>query len=222
MRCLVLLSPMLSYRHTKAAAAAVIIGCSVIAAILIFFGHTEEQSSSSDDARHVRRRLSTPPQNELQNEIPQYQRGLYSHGGGYSDEQVQESEARMVQENNAQTSIIYPWARDLLIPLTDIHMPNPEGETAIFWHIPKSGGTTAKNFYKCLHLSIDIASHPVTILDNERKRFVQAGMVDVLFSSMPDLAVQNLFSSRHKGRAMALFRPPVDRLFSKFFYLQIA
>ena len=217
-----------TYRYTKAAAA-VIIGCSVIAAILIFFGHTEEQSSnSSNGARHVRR-LSTPPITELQkNGIPQYQQGLYfQHGGDSSEGQVQESannnlEARMAQENAAQTSMIYPWASDLLEPLTDIHMPNPEGETAIFWHIPKNGGTTANNFYKCLHLSIDIASHPVTILDEKRKSFVQAGMVDVLFSSMPDLAVQNLFSSGHKGRAMALFRPPVDRLFSKFFYLQIA
>jgi len=46
--------------------------------------------------------------------------------------------------------------------------------------------------------------------------------VDIIFSSLPDYAVEHLFDESHKGRMLSMFRPPVDRLTSKFFYLGIA
>ena len=46
--------------------------------------------------------------------------------------------------------------------------------------------------------------------------------VDIIFSSFPDYAVEHLFDESHKGRMLSMFRHPVDRLTSKFFYLGIA
>ena len=44
----------------------------------------------------------------------------------------------------------------------------------------------------------------------------------VIFSSAPEKVITALFDENHKGRVLAMFRHPVDRLVSKFFYLQIA
>jgi len=46
--------------------------------------------------------------------------------------------------------------------------------------------------------------------------------VDIIFSSFPSYAVEHLFDESHKGRMLSMFRHPVDRLTSKFFYLGIA
>jgi hypothetical protein len=46
---------------------------------------------------------------------------------------------------------------------------------------------------------------------------------DVMFSMIPDVVATTLFNPpSNKGRLLALFRHPVDRLISKFYYLQIA
>jgi hypothetical protein len=41
-----------------------------------------------------------------------------------------------------------PWAHHNLVDVTEA--PDPSRETALFWHIPKSGGTTAKRLYQCM------------------------------------------------------------------------
>mmetsp|Transcript_13745 Transcript_13745/g.29873 ORF Transcript_13745/g.29873 Transcript_13745/m.29873 type:complete len:370 (-) Transcript_13745:146-1255(-) len=46
------------------------------------------------------------------------------------------------------SNAIPPWAQNNLIDVNE--PPNPSEETALFWHIPKSGGTTAKRLYECL------------------------------------------------------------------------
>jgi hypothetical protein len=47
---------------------------------------------------------------------------------------------------------IYPWAEHNLKALTDnLDLGN---ETPLFWHIPKSGGTTAEAIYQCLGMTI--------------------------------------------------------------------
>jgi hypothetical protein len=76
--------------------------------------------------------------------------------------------------------------------------------------------------YKCLGLDIDIRSQPETINTATELNLVQSGMVDIFFSSFPDYAIDQMFDPAHKGRVLAMFRDPVDRLTSKFFYLQIA
>mmetsp|Transcript_29523 Transcript_29523/g.62212 ORF Transcript_29523/g.62212 Transcript_29523/m.62212 type:complete len:108 (-) Transcript_29523:668-991(-) len=51
---------------------------------------------------------------------------------------------------------------------------------------------------------------------------VQSGLVDMIITSDIAYAIENLFDEYHKGRVVALFRHPVDRLVSKFYYLQKA
>ncbi|KAL7529500.1 hypothetical protein ACHAXR_004756 [Thalassiosira sp. AJA248-18] len=175
------------------AVAAVIVGACLIASVII-----DEPSflwsdgDGGDEAHRLRRTLSSLP----------------SGDDGEDEHQA-----------NATLSM-YPWAQTLLRPLSTI--PEPSRETVLFWHIPKSGGSTAKTLYRALGKSIVISSQPTAILDSQKKGLVQSGQVDIIFSSFPDFAVSHLYDSSHKGRALGLFRHPVDRLISKFFYLQIA
>lgn len=115
---------------------------------------------------------------------------------------------------------IYPWAKNLIRPLSVT--PEPSRETVLFWHIPKSGGSTAKAIYRCMGKTIDIESQREDILRAKDTGLVSSGKVDIIFSSFPDFAIQNLFDPSHKTRVLALFRHPIDRLISKFYYLQIA
>eukprot|EP00569_Conticribra_weissflogii_P019015 CAMPEP_0171448150 /NCGR_PEP_ID=MMETSP0881-20121228/39471_1 /TAXON_ID=67004 /ORGANISM="Thalassiosira weissflogii, Strain CCMP1336" /LENGTH=344 /DNA_ID=CAMNT_0011972577 /DNA_START=10 /DNA_END=1041 /DNA_ORIENTATION=+ len=48
---------------------------------------------------------------------------------------------------------IHQWAEIDLIPV-DQTPSTSQHETALFWHIPKSGGTTLKRLYKCFGVSI--------------------------------------------------------------------
>ena len=86
----------------------------------------------------------------------------------------------------------------------------------------QSGGSTAKSIYKCFGKNIRVLSLPSSIYEAEKNSLVASGEVDMIFSSYPDLATQHLFDPFHKGRAMVMLRHPVDRLVSKFYYLQIA
>jgi len=119
-----------------------------------------------------------------------------------------------------RTYTLYPWARRLIRPLTTT--PEPERETALFWHIPKSGGSTVKQLYKCMGKKIDVKSRPAEILESKELGLIQSGEIDLVFSSFPGFAIEHLVDSAHKVRALGMFRHPVDRLVSKFYYLQIA
>jgi len=113
-----------------------------------------------------------------------------------------------------QGAEIYPWASRLVAPVASA--PDPARETALFWHMPKSGGTTVKNLYKCMGKAVAIFH-----LDIE-KTLVQSDKVDILVSTCPAYAIEQLFDPSHRARVLAVFRHPVDRLISKFFYLQAA
>jgi len=149
----------------------------------------------------------------------------------------------------------YSWAIDFMKPANA--PPLPEEETVLFWHIPKSGGTTAVAIYACLgqtivnqvgtipkfghdqdkelttfqpwkkwgvnttYVNVDTNTEP-GILRAKEMGLVPSGIADVIFTTEPHFAIENLYDSSHRGRAMALFRHPVDRLVSKFFYLQVA
>jgi len=56
----------------------------------------------------------------------------------------------------------------------------------------------------------------------KHKGLVPSGQADLIFSSFPDLAIEHLYDEQHKARVLAMFRHPVDRLVSKFYYLQVA
>jgi hypothetical protein len=55
-----------------------------------------------------------------------------------------------------------------------------------------------------------------------RLGLVPRGLADLIVTSDPKDAVEQLLDRRHRGRLLALFRHPVDRLVSKFRYLQTA
>ena len=51
-------------------------------------------------------------------------------------------------------STLLPWAHYNLRSVKE--RPDPSSETALFWHIPKSGGTTAKQIYQCMGKTLTI------------------------------------------------------------------
>lgn len=60
------------------------------------------------------------------------------------------------------------------------------------------------------------------ILRAEKLGLVASKKADMIFTSDVNFAVQHLYDPSHKGRIFALFRNPVDRSVSKFYYLQTA
>ena len=68
-------------------------------------------------------------------------------------------------------------------------------------------------------LNMEVIAQPPDILKLRDDGFVHSGNVDMLFTSYPDYATKKLFDGDHRGRMLALFRHPVERLISKFYYL---
>jgi len=60
------------------------------------------------------------------------------------------------------------------------------------------------------------------ILRAERLGLVPSRKADIIFSSDVYFASDHLFDESHRGTILALFRQPIDRLVSKFYYLQTA
>lgn len=165
--------------------------------------------------------------------------------------------ARGRNADRADAGPLYPWARHHLLPLT----ATPARETVVFWHINKSGGTTAQSLMACLgrtntqqltlasrvgalprfghdrdaalvvfrpwkgndatYVNVDTSS-AAGMLRAARMGLVASGLADVIVSADPAFAVAHLYDRAHRGRATALFRHPVERLVSKFYYLQTA
>ena len=53
-------------------------------------------------------------------------------------------------------------------------------------------------------------------------KLVQSGKADLIFTTDVKFAVETLFDKDHQGRLFALFRHPIHRLVSKFYYMQSA
>lgn len=155
----------------------------------------------------------------------------------------------------AGASTLMPWAEHHLVDVTD--RPDPSKETALFWHIPKSGGTTAKRLYQCMGqtlahrvgadpryghdkdteivvfephagsgkdwkvVNVDTTIKP-GILKAKKMGLVQSHTTDLIFTMEPQFAGSELYDEDHKGRFLAIFRHPVDRALSMFFYLGTA
>jgi len=150
-------------------------------------------------------------------------------------------------------STLLPWAHYNLRSVKE--RPDPSSETALFWHIPKSGGTTAKRLYQCMGktlahrvgadprfghdqeneivvfephegkdwkvVNVDTTIKP-GILRAKELGLVQSHTTDLIFTMEPAFAGEQLYDEDNKGRFLALFRHPVDRAASMFFYLQKA
>jgi len=150
-------------------------------------------------------------------------------------------------------STLLPWAHYNIRSVKE--RPDPSSETALFWHIPKSGGTTAKRLYQCMGktlahrvgadprfghdqeneivvfephegkdwkvVNVDTTIKP-GILRAKELGLVQSHTTDLIFTMEPAFAGEQLYDEDNKGRFLALFRHPVDRAASMFFYLQKA
>jgi hypothetical protein len=60
------------------------------------------------------------------------------------------------------------------------------------------------------------------ILHAEDLGLVPSHVADLIFTSAPSFAIEHLYDDSHRGRALGLFRHPIERLVSKFYYLQVA
>jgi hypothetical protein len=119
----------------------------------------------------------------------------------------------------------------------------------VFWHVPKSGGTSMKDLAHCLHLVVASQSgkasgYPASleVLYSNGRSFVNVDVSskkgikeahDLGFSSNDHLeeiiltphlyeAAKNLLDPEHPGALFALLRHPVERAVSLFYYLQHA
>lgn len=147
------------------------------------------------------------------------------------------------------------WKRNL----QPIKQKPQDSDTILFWHLPKCGGTTAKNLYICMEKTIttrvgvlpqfghqntkelivfqpypsqkwktvNVDTTTITGIKRAMKmKLVQSHTADLIFSMEMGTAVKYLFDNRDKGRnkarVIAMFRHPVTRLVSKFYYLQVA
>lgn len=108
-------------------------------------------------------------------------------------------------EENVSDKGIYTWAQNHLVSVTE--SPRPEEEQGIFWHIPKSGGSTAKDIFDCFHRNVQVISRPEDVVAASERRLVQSGEVDIISTSYPDYAMKKLFDEDHKVRGSFLFGP---------------
>lgn len=138
---------------------------------------------------------------------------------------------------------------------------DPYDETAIpmFWHIPKSGGSSVKNAVGGCHRFVMATEFGITDGHNQDTEvaivypripgasavvdrspfvnvdvtttdgiaraksmgFADAGLADVVVSPFV-YETNDLFTSTAKGRMFTVFRHPVDRAISMFYYIQVA
>ena len=152
-----------------------------------------------------------------------------------------------IDEQKKRPRPLYEWTNHLH-PISSI--PNPSTETSLFYHIPKSGGTTVQSTYECFSLSLanrvgaDDTNELVSFkpwpynskaryvnvdtttrkgIDRARKLgLVSSNLADLIITSDPVYAIENLYSKDERGRVLLMMRHPVDRLVSKFYYLQMA
>jgi len=123
------------------------------------------------------------------------------------------------------------------------------GVTPFYWHIPKAGGTTVQDEYvECFslveaseiggvdqgnslelveinggnyHVNVDTSILP-GILHAAELDLVPSQMAEIIFSPLLHESSTHLFSPNFKGQMFAMFRHPVDRVISLFYYLRSA
>lgn len=125
-------------------------------------------------------------------------------------------------------------------------------EVPFFWHVPKSAGSTIKDMYSNCYGLVEASESGITeghendevlqvvtledgwkflnvdttiptgIERAARMKAAESDMLDLLVSPLPYEAVPKLLSSDHKGRFFTVFRDPIERVVSIFYYLQKA
>ena len=72
-----------------------------------------------------------------------------------------------------------------------------------------------------LFVNVDTITRP-GILRAERLGLVPSGLADMIVSPNLNFAIEHLYDEDHKGRVLAMFRHPIERMISKFYYSQIS
>jgi len=95
-------------------------------------------------------------------------------------------------------------------------------DTALYWHIPKAGGSSVKRYYACMHLAVDLDTTRPDGIDRAIDiGMAENGSTDIAVTMYAGLAAK-MFTPEYRGRPFVLFRHPIDRMASLYYYLQIA
>ena len=135
-------------------------------------------------------------------------------------------------------STLLPWAEHNLIDIKDsTATPQQPPPTALFWEIPRTGARQTKELYQCYnHLTIATADtkdgisrakglqlvrRTATPEDEEENTSISyTNSADIIYTAEPNFAGQELFNQEHQGRYISIFRSPIDRAMSWFYYIQ--
>lgn len=123
--------------------------------------------------------------------------------------------------------------------------------TPFYWHVAKAGGTSVQNLYlKCYtlitaseigikgheeedflrivhangstnHMNVDVSTKE-GIMHAQDLHLVQSHIPQLIFSPLFDETTEFLFDGENPGIMFAMFRDPVERVISLFYYLQEA
>jgi len=131
-------------------------------------------------------------------------------------------------------STLLPWAEHNLIDIKD----STSTPTALFWEIPRTGARHTKELYQCYnHLTIATADTKDGISrakglqlvrrttstpsdEDENTSISYTNTADIIYTAEPIFAGQELFNQEHQGRYISIFRSPIDRAMSWFYYIQ--
>jgi hypothetical protein len=125
-------------------------------------------------------------------------------------------------------------------------------EMPFFWHVAKSGGTSVKHMYSDCYglveacesgvaeghlrditlkvvtlesgwkfLNVDTTT-PGGIERASRFNMARSGKADLVVSPLPHDVTSKLFRNEQRGRCFTIFRDPLERVVSLFYYLQTA
>jgi len=158
-------------------------------------------------------------------------------------------DSSILQEETPPKEKIYDESHQFLTPLhhfADVRDPPRQTDTAFFFHVPRSGGSTVKDMLgKCMRLvqssevgvrdghDRDTTLQVLTVQENKYVNvdtttipgiqravdlgLAQSGMSDLIVSSyFHDSAA--LFDLQHQGRAFVMLRNPIDRAVSMYYH----
>lgn len=163
-----------------------------------------------------------------------------------------EHEEQTRQLGNDEESNHFVHLPDHLNNLRDVSDPSKVTDTPVFWHVSKSGGTTMVDIFSACFGFVVAAEigvleghgedESIAVVDlNEGLRYVnvdtttipglhraaQLGLApshlsDIIVTPFFNDAAGIIFNEGNKGRMFTIFRHPIDRAVSMFYYLQKA
>jgi len=145
-----------------------------------------------------------------------------------------------------------PLPAALELNMADVTEPRNDDDIPLFWHVAKSGGSTVKDMYEfcsqlvmasdvgvrdghdqdetlaiveipelsARYVNVDTI-HPDGIARAKRLGLAQSGLADIVITSHVH-EISEIFTPSNRGVMFSLFRHPIQRVISLFYYLQTA